>query len=105
MFHESLRFLSEIVSGFIAPTPSGEANRASQELINERDIVTISRCVDGADFDRQEYVRACNLLQGYMNRHSDETVITDNSQEEFDPDPEAYYVDVETLAGTVHGVC
>ena len=32
-------------------------------------------------------MRACNLLQGYMNRHSDETVITDNSQEEFDPDP------------------
>ena len=55
--------------------------------------------MDGADFDRQEYVRACNLLQGYMNRHSDETVITDNSQEDFDPDPEAYYVDVETLAG------
>ena len=78
---------------------NGRIRAVVEHAINERDIVTISNCVDGADFDRQEYVRACNLLQGYMNRHSDETVITDNSQEEFDPDPEAYYVDVETLAG------
>ena len=83
---------------------NGRIRAVVEHAINERDIVTISRCVDGADFDRQEYVRARNLLQGYMNRHSDETVITDNSQEEFDPDPEAYYVDVETLAGTVDGV-
>ena len=83
---------------------NGRIRAVVEHAINERDVVTISRCVDGADFDRQEYVRACNLLQGYMNRHSDETVITDNSQEEFDPDPEAYYVDVETLAGTVRGV-
>ncbi len=79
---------------------NGRIRAVVEHAINERDIVTISNCVDGADFDRAEYVRACNLLQGYMNRHSDETVITDNSQEEFDPDPEAYYVDVETLAGT-----
>ena len=79
---------------------NGRIRAVVEHAINERDIVTISNCVDGADFDRQEYVRACNLLQGYMNRHSDETVITDNSQEEFDPDPEAYYVDVETLAGS-----
>ena len=78
---------------------NGRIRAVVEHAINERDIVTISNCVDGADFDRQEYVRACNLLQGYMNRHSDETVITDNSQEDFDPDPEAYYVDVETLAG------
>ena len=66
---------------------NGSIRAVVEHAINERDIVTISNCVDGADFDRQEYVRACNLLQGYMNRHSDETVITDNSQEEFDPGP------------------
>ena len=79
---------------------NGRIRAVVEHAINERDVATISRCVDGAEFDRQEYVRACNLLQGYMNRHSDETVITDNSQEDFDPDPEAYYVDVETLAGS-----
>jgi len=69
-----------------------------EHAINERDVATINRCVEGADFDREEYARACHLLRNFIDRHADETVITDN-EEDFDPDPDSYYVDAETPTG------